>query len=148
MVPTLGVLEAEADLHLDLEVGHLAILHVPADAHHLHPADLTKGLTGAPDAGAHRLGDAVGGGPGDLDNLLGTRFRHGAPDGRGHERPTRWSGRATAARAPTDLQNATNLSPAARFVHSRRLSPTFATNLPPAAKVVAKCMLPRRPVSW
>jgi hypothetical protein len=68
------ILELEADLHLDLEVCNFVALHVPSDIAHLHPVDLTQISGGAFDAGSHRLGDAVRGGSGDLDDFVGVGF--------------------------------------------------------------------------
>jgi hypothetical protein len=68
------ILELEADLHLDLEVCNFVALHVPSDIAHLHPVDLTQISGGAFDAGPHRLGDAVRGGSGDLDDFVGVGF--------------------------------------------------------------------------
>src|SRR5689334_6553472 len=77
-VPYAGLVELEADLHLDLEVLDRAVLDVTADAGDLDPVDVAQGLRRAVDAGLHRLGDRLGRRAGDLDDLVGVGLGHGA----------------------------------------------------------------------
>lgn len=65
------VLEAEADLHADLEVLDLAILDLAANAQDLEPVTVTQGLAGALDAVEDGLVDALRGGADDLGDAIG-----------------------------------------------------------------------------
>src|SRR5688500_15395810 len=65
------VLEAEADLHADLEVLDDPVLGLSADLGDLEPVDVAQGLAGALDAVADRLVDAVGRGADDLRDAIG-----------------------------------------------------------------------------
>src|SRR5687767_12749543 len=64
------VLEPEPDLHADLEVGQLVVLHRPSDLGDLEPVDVAQGLGGSTDAVADRLVDAVRAAADDLGDAI------------------------------------------------------------------------------
>src|SRR3569832_822156 len=57
----LDVVEAEADLEPDLEVGDLAVLDLPPDLRHLEPVEVAQRPAGARHTDADHLLQAIGG---------------------------------------------------------------------------------------
>src|SRR6266542_5347003 len=76
----LGLVEAEPDLHRDLEVADLAVLKVAADVGDLEPVEVAQGGARSGDAVAHRLVDRVRGGSHDLGDPVDVVGHHGLLD--------------------------------------------------------------------
>src|SRR4051812_19857496 len=74
------VVEAEADLHGDLNVPDLAVLQMAADLGDLEPVQAVQGLRRPVDRVADRLVDPVGRASHDLGNAIGV-VAHRSPPG-------------------------------------------------------------------
>src|SRR4051795_10933377 len=65
-----AVFDAETDLHLDLEVGNLAVADLTTHGRHLEPVEVAHGLRCTRDTVADRLLKAVGARPDDLGDAI------------------------------------------------------------------------------